>query len=179
VPRLKPITSKSDLPSQHQSVADEVVKVFGHIRGPFSMLLHSPGLASRVLPVVPWIREQCMVEPALRFVAILTAVREREAPYVWAAQVAQARRHVSAATIDLIHGRAELDRFSDAERDIVDYTRQLMRLNRVEQKTFDALNARYGAQWIVELTAAIAYIGFISNIANAFEVPAPPDGEKL
>ena len=179
MPRLKPITSKSDLPPEHQGAADEVVKVFGHIRGPFSMLLHSPGLAARLLPVVPWIREQCVVEPALRFVAILAAVREREAAYVWAAQVAQARRHLSAATIDLLHGRAALDRFSGAERDIVDYTRQLMRSNRVEQKTFDALNSRYGAQWIVELTAAIGYIGFISNIANAFEVPAPPDGEKL
>jgi 4-carboxymuconolactone decarboxylase len=179
MPRLKPITSKSDLPPEHQDAAGEVVKVFGHIRGPFSMLLHSPGLAARLLPVVPWIREQCIVEPVLRFVAILAAVREREAAYVWAAQVAQARRHLSAATIDLLHGRADLDRFSGVERDIVDYTRQLMRENRVEQKTFDALNSRYGAQWIVELTAAIGYIGFISNIANAFEVPAPPDGEKL
>ena len=73
MPRLKPITSKSDLPPEHQGAADEVVKVFGHIRGPFSMLLHSPGLAARLLPVVPWIREQCIVEPTLRFVAILAA----------------------------------------------------------------------------------------------------------
>ena len=49
MPRLKPITSKSDLAAQHHSVADEVVKVFGHIRGPFSMLLHSPNLAARCL----------------------------------------------------------------------------------------------------------------------------------
>ena len=49
MPRLKPITSKSDLPPEHQGAADEVVKVFGHIRGPFSMLLHSPGLAARLL----------------------------------------------------------------------------------------------------------------------------------
>ena len=39
------------LPPEHQAAADEVVKVFGHIRGPFSMLLHSPKLAERLLPL--------------------------------------------------------------------------------------------------------------------------------
>jgi 4-carboxymuconolactone decarboxylase len=77
MPRLTPITDKSNLPSEHHAVADAVVKVFGHIRGPFSMLLHSPKLAERVLPLIPFFREQCIVEPKLRFVAILTAARER------------------------------------------------------------------------------------------------------
>ncbi|HET9663389.1 MAG TPA: hypothetical protein VFP00_04110 [Burkholderiales bacterium] len=179
MPRLTAITSKSGLPPEHHAIADEVLKVFGHIRGPFSMLLHSPKLAELVLPVVPWIREQCVVEPPLRFVAILTTAREREAAYVWAAQVAQARRHLPDATIDLIRSRAELDRFSAAERDVVDYTRQLVRNNRVEQKTFDALREAHDARWLVELTAAINYIAFVSGIVNAFEVPPPPDGDRL
>lgn len=179
MPRITPITSKSDLPPEHHAVADDVVKVFGHIQGPFSMLLHSPKLAERVLPLIPFFREQCVVEPALRFVAILTAAREREAAYVWAAQVAQARRHLPEATIDLIRAKGDLGTLPAAERDIADYTRQLMRSNRVAQKTFDALKTRHGAQWLVELTAAINYIGFVSGIANAFEVAPPPDGDKL
>lgn len=179
MPRLTPLTSKSDLPPEHQAIAEDVLKVFGHIRGPFSMLLHSPKLAELVLPVVPWIREQCVVEPPLRFVAVLTTAREREAAYVWAAQVAQARRHVPDATIELIRARAALERFSAAERDVIDYTRQLMRTNRVEQKTFDALLKHHDAQWLVELTAAINYIAFVSGIVNAFEVPPPPEGDKL
>ncbi|MNC98679.1 hypothetical protein D3C83_167200 [compost metagenome] len=61
----------------------------------------------------------------------------------------------------------------------MNYTRQLMRTNRVDQATFDALKNRHGAQWMVELTAAINYIGFVSGIANAFEVAPPPDGDKL
>jgi alkylhydroperoxidase family enzyme len=48
--------------------------------------------------------------------------------------------------------------------------RQLMRNNRVDQATFDALKAKYSAQWLVELTAIANFFSFASGIANAFEV---------
>ena len=65
------------------------------------------------------------------------------------------------------------------ERDIVNYTRQLIRTNKVDQALFDRLKDRHGAQWMVELTAAANYFAFLSGMVNAFEVPAPPDGDKL
>ena len=61
MPRITPITAKSDLPPEHHAVADAVVKVFGHIRGPFSMLLHSPKLAERVLPLVTFFLDDSVV----------------------------------------------------------------------------------------------------------------------
>ena len=65
------------------------------------------------------------------------------------------------------------------ERDIVAYMRQLIRTNRVDQAVFDRLKDRHGAQWLVELTAAANYFAFLSGMVNAFEVPAPADGDKL
>ena len=59
------------------------------------------------------------------------------------------------------------------------YTRQLMRTNRVDQATFDSLARRHGPQWMVELTAAANYFALLSGVVNAFEVAAPPDGDKL
>ena len=47
------------------------------------MLLHSPKLAERVLGLVTFFRDESVTEPTLRSVAILAAVREREAAYVW------------------------------------------------------------------------------------------------
>ncbi len=49
----------------------------------------------------------------------------------------------------------------------------------LDQKTFDALKNRHGAQWLVELTAAANYFALLSGVVNAFEVAAPPDGDKL
>ena len=180
MPRVTPITGRSDVPAEHASVVDAVVKVFGGVRGPFSMLLHSPKLAERMLGLVTFFRDESVTEPKLRSVAILTAVREREAAYVWAAQVAAARRNgVAEEVIDLIRAKGDPGKLSADEREIVTYTRQLMRENRIDQAVFDALAKRKSVQWLVELTAAANYFALLSGIVNAFEVAAPPDGDTL
>ena len=180
MPRVAPVTGKPDVPAEHHHVVDAVVKVFGNVRGPFSVLLHSPKLAERVLGLVTFFRDESLVEGRLRSLAILTAVREREAAYVWAAQVGAARRAgVREETIDLIRAKGDLAGLPAEEREIVAFTRQLVRSNRVDQATFDALQKRHGAQWVLELTAAASYFAMLSGIVNAFEVPAPPDGDQL
>ena len=180
MPRLTPITTKAALAPEHQIVADKVMEVFGHIRGPFSMLLHSPMLAEQLLPLVTFVRHESIIEANHRFAGILTAARERDAAYVWAAQVEQARKNgIREELIDVIRTQGDPAQLAADERPIVEYVRQLMRTNRADQKTFDALNKHYGAQWIVELTAMVNFFGFVCGICNAFEVPAPPGGDAL
>ncbi len=180
MPRVAPITGKSDVPAEHHSAVDGVMKVFGNVRGPFSMLLHSPKLAERILPLVTFFRDESVVDAKLRSIAILSAVREREAAYVWAAQVGAARRNgLGEEVIDLLRAKGDPGKLPAEERDIVTYVRQLMRTNRVDQALFDALKNRHDAQWMVELTAAANYFAMLSGIVNAFEVAAPPDGDKL
>ena len=65
------------------------------------------------------------------------------------------------------------------ERDIIAYTQQLVQKNRIDQATFDALKQKHDVQWLVELTVAANYYGFLSGVVSAFEVPAPPDGDQL
>src|SRR5438552_17040564 len=178
--RVAQVTGKSDVPASHAHVGDGVIQVFGNVRGPFSILLHSPRLAERILPLVTFFRDESIVEARLRSVAILTAVREREAAYVWAAQVGAARRNgLREEVIDLIRAKGDPGKLSADEREIVTFVRQLMRTNRTDQAVFDALQKRYGVQWLVELTAAANYFALLSGIVNAFEVAAPPDGDKL
>ena len=180
MPRVPPITGKNDVPAQYHNIVDDVVGVFGQIRGPFSMLLHSPKLAEKMLQLVKFNRDESIVEPQLRSIAILASVREREAAYVWAAQVGAARRaELSEATIDLLRAKGDAAKLPEDERNIVTYVRQLMRSNRVDQPVFDALKNRHGVQWLVELTAIANYFGLLSGVVNAFEVAAPPDGDKL
>jgi 4-carboxymuconolactone decarboxylase len=180
MPRIAPVTGKSDVLAEYHTVVDDVMKVFGGVRGPFSIMLHSPKLAERVLPLVTFFREGSVVEPKLRSHAILAAVREREAAYVWSAQVGAARRAgVPEATIDLLRAKGDPASLPEDERDIVIYTRQLIRTNRVDEAVLERLKNRHGVQWLVELTAAANYFSFLSGMVNAFEVPAPPDGYKL
>ena len=180
MPRITPIAAKSDVPAEHHAVFDGVMQTFGRIRGPFSMLLHTPRLARHFLGVVNFFRDESVVEQKLRSLAALVAAREREGAYVWAAQVEGARRAgVREEAIDLIRAKGDPARLPVEEREVVTYVRQLVRTNHVDQAAFDALRNRYGVQWLVELTAAASYFGFICGIVNAFEVPAPPGGDPL
>ena len=81
--------------------------------------------------------------------------------------------------IDVIRAKGDPGKLPAEERDIVTYARQLMRTNRVDQSVFDALQKRFGTQWLVELTAAVNYYALLAGVVNAFEVAAPPDGDKL
>ena len=176
MPRLEPITSKAALPAEHQNVADAVLAVFGHIRGPFSMLLHSPRLAEQLLPLVTFVRHDNAIEKNVRFAGILTAARENEANYVWAAQVEQARKNgIREELIDLVRAQADPSKFPLEEREVVEFVRQLVRKHRVDDATFEALKSKHSPQWIVELTAVVSFFGFVSQVCNALEV-APPDG---
>jgi len=89
------------------------------------------------------------------------------------------RRGAREEVIDLIRAKGDPARLSDEERDIVTYVRQLLRTNRVDQAVFDRLKNRHNAQWMVELTEVANYFAFLSGMVNPFEVPAPPDGDKL
>jgi 4-carboxymuconolactone decarboxylase len=180
MPRISPVTGKADVAPEYQAVVDQVLAVFGSVRGPFSILLHSPKLAERLLRLVTFNREESVVPGNLRSLAILATVREKEAAYVWSAQVGAARRAgVPESTIDLLRAKGDPSGLPAEQRDIINYTRQLMRTNRVDQGVFDSLRERFGVQWLVELTAAANYFAFLSGMVNAFEVPAPEGGDKL
>jgi 4-carboxymuconolactone decarboxylase len=180
MPRVAPITGKADVAPEYHGVVDGVLKVFTQVRGPFSMLLHSPELAEQMLNLGNFYRENSIVAPKDRSLAILVGVRERQGAYVWAAQVNAARRAgVREEAIDVIRAKKDPAALPVEEREIVTYAEQLICNNRVDQAVFDALKNRHGVQWLVELTAAANYYGILCGIVNAFEVPAPPDGDKL
>ena len=178
--RIPQIAGKADVPEADQYVVDQVLEVFGRVRGPFSILLHSPGLAELLLPMVPFARKGTVVEPQLKFVGILATVREKDANYVWAAQVRVARESgLSEASIDLLRAKGDADALPPEERDIAIYARQLTLKNRVDQPVFDTLQKRHGTKWLVELTAIMSFYGALCGVVNAFEVPAPDDGDRF
>src|SRR5712691_1037160 len=122
MPRVAPITGKADVPAEYHAVVDDVLSVFGQIRGPFSMVLHSPPLAEKMLQFVKFNRGGTVVEPRLLSHAILASVRE--------------------ATIDILRAKGDPAPLGADERDIVTYTRQLVIKNRVDQAVFDRLQKR-------------------------------------
>jgi 4-carboxymuconolactone decarboxylase len=180
MPRVPAIAGKTDVPAEHQAVVDGVLKTFGRVRGPFSMLLHSPGVAQHFLGIVNFMRDGTIVDAKSRSLAALTAASERGGFYVWAAQHETALKNsVRKEAIELIRAKGDPAKLPEDERQVVDYVQQLMRKNDVDRKAFDVLQKRYGTKWLVELTSFAGYFGLLCGIVTTFEVPVPEDGDRL
>jgi 4-carboxymuconolactone decarboxylase len=180
MPRITPVADRSEIADEYQHIVDGVLEVFGAIRGPHSIMLHSPPLDERVLALGNYFRSESAVKSPQRELAIITAAREKDALYVWAAQVNASRRAgVREEAIAAVREKRDPAALLPEEAAIVTYVQQLFRKNRVDQAVFDALIERYGTQWLIDMTAVVGYYAMLGGVVNAFELPAPADGDQL
>jgi 4-carboxymuconolactone decarboxylase len=174
------LTDKTDVLPEQQEEFEAITEVLGGVRGPFSVLAHSPGLAEKVMRAGAQVRLGSTLEPVERELAIIATSREKDASYEWNSHVATARRQgLSEATIDIVRSKGDVSGLDEDERDIVQFVRQLLRTNRVSQPLFDSLVARHSDRWVVELAATVGQYQYIAAINNTFEVLPGPDADPL
>jgi 4-carboxymuconolactone decarboxylase len=174
------LTDKSDVsPEQHEEF-DAITEVLGGVRGPFSVLAHSPGLAEKVMRAGAQVRLGSTLEPVERELAIIATSREKDASYEWNSHVTTGRRQgLSEETIEIVRSKGDVSLLDENERDIVQFVREMLRTNRVSQPLFDALVARHSDRWVVELAATVGQYQYIAAINNTFEVLPGPDADPL
>ena len=179
-PRLAPIAAREQVAEQDRSVFDAVAEGRGSVRGPFAILMYSPPLCQRIFDVSNYLRFMSELSPRQRELATIATAREKDCPYVWAAHAPAARTEgIDDSTVAIVRDRGGLEALAPAERDIVDYTRQVLREHRVTQDVFDRLRDEHGEPWLVELTALIGHYVMVTGILNAIEVAAAADAERL
>jgi 4-carboxymuconolactone decarboxylase len=177
--RLPLITSKDQVASKDHAVVDGIVKSRGALHGPFSVFLHSPELAGRVAHLGALVRFEGSLDMRVRVLAAMTTARELDAVYVWGAQTGSARKqNVPESTITAIRERHSRG-IPPEDAQIVDFTRQLVRLHRVDDATFKTLQARLGNDGLLQLTGAIGYYSMLAMTVNACELEAAPGAEVL
>jgi 4-carboxymuconolactone decarboxylase len=177
--RLPPITRKDQVAAKDEAIFDSIVASRGAVQGPFTMFLHSPELAGRLAHLGAYVRFGGSLDMRVRVLAAMTVAREFEAVYVWGAQTGGARRlGVPEATITAIReNHARGVPAEDAE--IVDFTRQLLRRHRVDEASFQRMQARFGNDGVIQLTGAIGYYGMLAMTVNACELEAAAGVEVL
>lgn len=174
------ITQKTDLPADRHAEFDAIVEVLHAVRGPFSLMMHSPGLAQKVMEAGAHVRLKSSLSPVERELIIIAVAREKDAAYEWASHVATGRKAgLREEAIEAVRNRLDVAGLEPDERDIVTFVRQLLRSNRVERPLFDALLARHDTRWLVELAATIGQYQYISAINNTFDLQPPPDADQL
>ncbi|HEV7665978.1 MAG TPA: carboxymuconolactone decarboxylase family protein [Chloroflexota bacterium] len=180
MPRIKLITEKADLPADRHAEFDRIVDVLHAVRGPFALLMWSPGLAQKVMEAGAHVRLNSTLSPVQRELAILAVAREKDAAYEWASHVGTGRKAgLREEAIEAVRHSRDVSELEPDERDIVLFVRQLLQHNRVEQPLFDGLVQRHGERWLVELAGTVGQYQYISAINNTFDLQPAPDADQL
>ena len=180
MPRIRQITDKAALPPDRHAEFDAIVEVLHGVRGPFSILMHSPGLAQKVMAAGAQVRLGSTLAPTDRELAIIAVAREKDAAYEWASHVATGRKTgLPEDVIEAVRNRSDVSALEPDHRDIITFVRQLLQRNRVEQSLFDALLARHDERWLVELAATVGQYQYISAINTTFDLQPAPDADQL
>ena len=180
MPRIELITKKEQIPDERHHEYDEIVGVLGQVGGPFGVLMHSPGLAEMVCKTGAHVRLQSSLTMEEREFAILSVCREKDAAYEWVSHVGTARKAgMRDEAVEVMRNNGDTAGLKDDERDMINYTRELLRNNGVSQATFDSLLKRHGERWLVEYTATIGQYQYISAINGAFEMEPRQSDDTL
>jgi 4-carboxymuconolactone decarboxylase len=179
MPRIELITSKDQIPEERHHEYDEIVGVLGQVGGPFGVLMHSPGLAEMVCKTGAHIRLQSSLTMVERELCILTLCREKDAAFEWGSHVNVARNAgMREEAIDVMRSGGDPSGLEPDERDIITYSRQLLRNNKVDDDLFNSMLARHDVRWMVEITATLGQYSYISCINNAFDMK-PREGAEV
>ncbi|MEM7405698.1 MAG: hypothetical protein AAF458_10425 [Pseudomonadota bacterium] len=177
--RLPIIKTPDELNGSARRIAEEIVDTRKSLDGPFSVWMHAPEWAQRVAHLGTLVRWEGSLELRIRTLAALVVGRHFEAQYVWGIQgVIGAERGVPRQTIDAIRdGRR--DGIAREDLQIIEFTRELLCTNRVDDATARPVLERLGPDRYVQLTTCIGYYAMLAMTVNAAELEPDPTHETL
>ena len=178
--RLPPLDPAA-LDAGQKRVHDRIVSgARGAVGGPFTVLLHSAELASRVEQLGVFLRYECSVPQRLRELAILAVGQHWRADYEWHAHagIALSQGLRAEAIADIGAGRApQFEQPADAAP--FAFVRELLGAGRVADATYAQVRDLLGDKGVVELTGLVGYYTLLAFQLNVFEVAAPSDGPAI
>ncbi len=180
MPRITMLADKSQLPAEQHAEFDHITEVLHGVRGPFQILLHSPGLAEKVMEAGAQVRLGSKLTMVERTLVILAVAREKDARYEWAAHVKNGRNAgMREEAIDAIKHRKDVNGLTPDERDIITFVRQYLRSNKVEDALFNDLVKRRGERFVVEIAATLGQYQYIATMNGIFGVEPAADADQL
>lgn len=177
--RIPVLKSPDQLTGEARRIAETIVDTRKSLEGPFSVWMHAPEWAERVAHLGTLVRWEGSLELRIRTLAALVVGRHFQAQYVWGIQgVIGAERDIPRTTIDAIR-EDRSDGIPPEDLQIIDFTRQLLRTNRVEEPLAQAVLKRLGRDEYVQLTTCIGYYAMLAMTVNGAELEPNPQHEAL
>lgn len=173
---LPPIDPERLTPVQ-MDVYRSVAGTRGAVRGPFTVMLHSPALAARLEKVGAYLRYESALPDRARELAIMTVARHYKCLAEWNSHRDIAlRAGLSAGLLDDLAVGTEFSAELDSDHLVHRLVVTVLKGEELPQKLLDAVRALYGDEGVVDLNVTVGYYSLLAMMMNSFGVAAdgPP-----
>ncbi len=180
MPRLPIPADTEDFPEETRAAVRHILQTRKSMPPPSSYLTYAGQAGARLSDLVEHLRYNTTLTDAETELAICTAVRTANAPYIWNAHVklglkAGAREEAFHA----IDTYGPLDGLTADEALIIGFGREVLESPQVSDDTFNAVQARFGDRGLFELTAVMSVYMMNATILRVMDHPAPADARPL
>jgi alkylhydroperoxidase family enzyme len=136
------------------------------------MLAHAEGVFDSWREYTDELLRKLELTPTLRELAILELARLRKSEYQWVHHVALARAvGVSAEQITAIEeGREDDASLSEADQEVLAFTREIVLDGAASEQTVAAVNARLGPRQVVELLLLVGHWSAICTLIQSLDL---------
>jgi alkylhydroperoxidase family enzyme len=163
MPRLIPITERSQVQPEGASAFDTIIGSRGRINAPQSMIMYSPTIAARAMELNDTLRANMSKHDYE--VAVLVAAREFPIEFVWSAHSVTARDvGVADAVIEAIRSGSDLTACTERERTIIELGRELVAQRTLSEETFASARDELGEQLLIDTLMTIGYYLMIGMV---------------
>ena len=173
-PRI-PLPGPDEMNAAQKEVYDKILSgPRGTLVGPLRAALHNPSLADRWQAMGQVLRYETSLPRDLNELAILIVGRHWNSELEWTIHAGAARKaRLDEKVMEAIRLCEFPDFTRDEEREVYDFSRELLEHGKVSDAAYGAMLDRWGALGVVELTALVGYYSMVAMTLNAHGIPLP------
>ena len=172
LPKLTPET----MTQRQRELHDKIAGKRGKVGAPYQVWLNSPELCERVEALGAYLRWESSIAPKYRELSLLIAARFFDAQYSWNAHVETAiKEGIRPDTLQAIAERRPPPFNDDEERVFYVFAMEVLENHFVQQETFDAARAAFGAPGVVDIIGALGTFSMLAMLLDTFEVDLQKD----
>jgi 4-carboxymuconolactone decarboxylase len=175
-----PEIDEAKLSSEQRRIYEQIMRMRGHVRGPFGVWLRNAELCENTLKLQEMFASRVKLERRLLELMILVSARLATAQYAWFIHEPHALKlGISPEIVEAIRQRRTPEFTREDERLVYDITMELNTTRSLSEASYKRGMAMFGEETMVELVSAIGFYVMVAMTLNAFAVPVPTGKEPL
>lgn len=173
-PRIDAVDPAMMTSEQHSVAAVVAAGPRGSVRGPFAVLLNSPGTFAAAQALGAYLRFESEIPDDLRELAILVTARHWRQGYEWTVHAGlAATAGINPRTIEALAAGTKVTGLTADQALVLHFCEQLHRSGNVDDATFTQAERILGTAGVIDLCAVCGYYALLAMAMNVARNPLP------